>query len=75
MGSFVLYELAQLINHMLIEPYFSPLKELPGPGKVDNYLLGHMRKIIGAQGTGIHEEWSAQYGPVVGYRGFLMVRG
>lgn len=73
-GSFVLYEVAQGVKHMLIEPYFSPLKALPGPEKVDNYLLGHLLRIINSPPATVQEEWRTQYGPVVGYRGLLMVR-
>ncbi|KAG8883543.1 hypothetical protein FRB97_006390 [Tulasnella sp. 331] len=41
---------------MVINPYFPVLKDLPGPEKLDSYILGNLLKIFKAPGAVVHEE-------------------
>ncbi|KAG8908284.1 hypothetical protein FRB99_007817 [Tulasnella sp. 403] len=73
-GAVFAYALFKLFKYMVVDPYNSPLRELPGPGKVDNIFWGHFPRILAAEGGLVHDEWFAQYGPTIQYRGFLMSR-
>ncbi|KAG8855330.1 hypothetical protein FRB96_007128 [Tulasnella sp. 330] len=62
------------VDTFFIKPYLSPLRDLPGPEKLDSYLLGHLPRIFKAPAGVIHEEWAAQYGPTFQYRGIALSR-
>ncbi|KAG9003792.1 hypothetical protein FRB93_010808 [Tulasnella sp. JGI-2019a] len=73
-ASFFTYIAYKAIHILVIKPYVSALRDLPGPGKPDSYLYGHMSKIFKAPAGVIHEEWAAKYGPTFQYRGIALSR-
>ncbi|KAG9003824.1 hypothetical protein FRB93_010840 [Tulasnella sp. JGI-2019a] len=73
-ASLVAYISYKALDIIFIKSYFSPFKELPGPGRVESYLWGHLPKIFKAPAPVVHEEWATLYGPTYQYRGFLLAR-
>ncbi|KAG8855329.1 hypothetical protein FRB96_007127 [Tulasnella sp. 330] len=61
------------IDMLVIKPYLSVLRDLPGPEKLDSYFLGHSSKILRSPAAVVHEEWVAQYGPTLQFRGMGLV--
>ncbi|KAG9036108.1 hypothetical protein FRB95_009896 [Tulasnella sp. JGI-2019a] len=62
------------IDILVIRPYVSVLRDLPGPEKLDSYILGHLPRILNAPAGVVHEEWVAQYGPTFQFRGIDLSR-
>lgn len=70
-SSLVLYGAYQ-IGRRLLKPYFSPLKDLPGPPS-KSFFFGNLEEIRKAENSILHEEWIAQYGKVMKYKAFFNV--
>jgi len=62
-----------ILRTLVVRPYLSPLKTLPGPPGYDSIIWGHLGRIFAAPGAVIHEEWVEKYGPTMRYRGFFLV--
>ncbi|KAG9018778.1 hypothetical protein FRB90_009782 [Tulasnella sp. 427] len=56
-GVVVLYKLSSIPKVWWIDPYFSPLKDLPGPEAYDSIIWGNFKTIISRQNSVVHEEW------------------
>jgi hypothetical protein len=50
----------------------TPLALLPGPAS-PSWLWGHLRVILAAEHSVLHEQWMREYGPVVAYYGIFNV--
>lgn len=72
-GSFLAYKLAGLLKLWLINPQFSPQKDLPGPDSYENILLGDFRRIIEAPPSSVYSGWFAKYGHTLSYRSVFLV--
>ena len=57
---------------ILISPYTSPLRFIPGPPN-PSWLYGHLRAIFNAQASELHEKWTQEYGKTIRYKGFFNV--
>lgn len=66
---FVIWKLAKSI----IEPYRSPLRDLPGPPS-RNWLLGQFRVISNSPVGAPQEDWFAKYGKNIRYSDLFNVR-
>ncbi|KAG9003793.1 hypothetical protein FRB93_010809 [Tulasnella sp. JGI-2019a] len=73
-ASLFTYVAYKAIDILVIKPYVSALRDLPGPEKLDSYIFGHMPRIFKAPAGVIHEEWAAKYGPTLQYRGIGLSR-
>ncbi|KAG9045760.1 hypothetical protein FS837_005681 [Tulasnella sp. UAMH 9824] len=73
-GALVLYQVSKLLKMWWIDPYFSPLKDLPGPETYESIIWGNFKKILSTQNSVVHEEWFEKYGHVIHYRTFLLSR-
>jgi hypothetical protein len=64
---YVLYRLFTIV--------FSPTKlwKVPGPSS-SHWMLGNMRETMKAEQSVLHEQWAAEYGHVLIYRGMFGVR-
>ncbi|KAG9003802.1 hypothetical protein FRB93_010818 [Tulasnella sp. JGI-2019a] len=62
------------IDILVVKPYVSVLRDLPGPEKLDSYIWGHLPRIFKTPPGVVHEEWVAQYGPTFQYRGIGLAR-
>ncbi|KZT65827.1 cytochrome P450 [Daedalea quercina L-15889] len=58
-----LYRLASL----LVEPFFSPLRDLPGPPS-PSFIFGNLKQIFDAENSVLHEAWTEQYGTTLKYK-------
>lgn len=67
----VLYGVYKL-GVQLLAPYFSPLRDLPGP-KSKSFIWGNLGEIRKAENSKLHEEWIEKYGKVIKYKGFFNV--
>ncbi|KAG8990152.1 hypothetical protein FRB93_003318 [Tulasnella sp. JGI-2019a] len=59
---------------LVVRPYFSPLRSLRGPDKLDSYVFGHLPRIFKSSPGVPHEECAALYGPTFQYRGIGLSR-
>jgi hypothetical protein len=66
LGTYGLYKLLRRLLHK------THLSDLQGP-KDAHWLFGHMRAIMQAENSVLHEQWVQQFGSVVAYRGILGV--
>jgi hypothetical protein len=64
-----LYRLVRALLH----PFFSPLKDVPGP-KSNSAMFGHFKEILEADPGVLHEKWAKEFGPVLKYKMILNVR-
>lgn len=69
----VLYGLARAFYATVIQPYFSELRQLPGPPS-PSFLFGNFRQIWNADNSVLHEEWVEEYGNTLQYKGMFNVR-
>src|SRR6266481_1672505 len=53
-----------IVSKLLVRPFFSPLRDLPGPAN-PSLLFGHLQQIFKAQPGELHEKWVDQYGPTL----------
>ncbi|KAG9003813.1 hypothetical protein FRB93_010829 [Tulasnella sp. JGI-2019a] len=72
-SSLVAYVCYKALTRLIVQPYYSVLRDLPGP-EVDSYIWGHMKKIFNTPAGVAYEEWVAQYGPTFQYRGIGLSR-
>lgn len=72
-GGLVLYQISKVLKMWWIDPYFSPLKDIPGPETYESIIWGNFKKILSTQNSVVHEEWFEKYGHVIHYRTFLLV--
>lgn len=63
---------AYKLGVQLLAPYFSPLRDLPGP-KSKSFIWGNLGEIRKAENSKLHEEWIEKYGKVIKYKGFFNV--
>jgi hypothetical protein len=61
------------IFRVVIHPYFSPMRILPGPAPT-NWLFGNLKEVIDADPAEMHEKWAKEFGPVLKYKVMLQVR-
>ncbi|KAG8908285.1 hypothetical protein FRB99_007818 [Tulasnella sp. 403] len=73
-GAVLAYAVFKLFKYMVIDPYNSPLRRLPGPGKVDSIFWGHFPRILASEDGLVHDGWFGKYGPTIQFRGPLMSR-
>ena len=60
-GIFALYKVARL----LLRPYFSPLRDLPGPPR-ESFIYGHTKEMrIAVSDSGFLSNWFEKYGNVM----------
>ncbi|EPQ50323.1 cytochrome P450 [Gloeophyllum trabeum ATCC 11539] len=62
--------LAVYILGRFVRSYFSPARDIPGPPN-PSLLWGHLREIVKAENSVLHEQWLEEYGPVVRYTGMF----
>lgn len=55
---------------ILLAPYTSTLKDLPGPPS-PSWLYGNLKDIFKAENSVLHEAWVEKYGNTLKYRGWL----
>lgn len=60
------------LGRQLLGPYFSPLRDLPGP-KSESFMWGSLGKLQTEEYIKMHEEWVEKYGKVIKYKGFSNV--
>lgn len=60
------------IFSILISPYASPLRDLPGPPN-PNWLYGHLVQIFHVEACTLHEKWIKEYGKTFRYKGLFNV--
>ncbi|KIO26748.1 hypothetical protein M407DRAFT_74044 [Tulasnella calospora MUT 4182] len=58
----------------LIDPQFSPLKDVPGPDSYDNILLGDIGKVVRSRLSSVYEGWFAKYGHTFSFRSLFLSR-
>lgn len=56
----------------LLGPYFSPLRDLPGP-KSESFMWGNLGELQTEEYIKKHEEWVEKYGKAIKYKGFFNV--
>jgi len=49
------------IDRLWIQPFVSPLRDLPGP-KSPSFIWGNLREIFSADPGELHDKWVEQYG-------------
>lgn len=59
--------------YQLLRPYFSSLRDIPGP-KSNSLIYGHVRELRGIEDPTLLHKWVEQYGKVVKIRMFAGVR-
>lgn len=63
---------AYKLGIQILTPYFSPLRDLPGP-KSKGLVWGNLGEIRKAENSKLHDEWIEKYGKVIKYKGFFNV--
>ncbi|KAG9018780.1 hypothetical protein FRB90_009784 [Tulasnella sp. 427] len=71
-GSYLAYKLAGFVKSWLIDPQFSPLRDVPGPESYESLIWGNLGKIFKAPPSKVHEEWMNEYGHTITYRGMFL---
>ncbi|KAI0039109.1 hypothetical protein FA95DRAFT_1550876, partial [Auriscalpium vulgare] len=62
--------LLDFITRIIIQPYFSPLRDLKGPPS-PSWFFGHMKLMQEHGVINCHEKWVEEYGPVFRPKGFF----
>ncbi|KDQ54060.1 hypothetical protein JAAARDRAFT_160998 [Jaapia argillacea MUCL 33604] len=65
-SAFVLWKIAKL----LIAPYTSTLRNLPGPPS-PSWFYGNFKQIFAAENSVLHEAWVEEYGQTLKYKGMF----
>ncbi|EED83509.1 predicted protein [Postia placenta Mad-698-R] len=65
-GTALLVWAAFKIIRILLLPYTSPLRDLPGP-PASSWLLGNVKELMAAEDFALHFEWLEKYGPTMKY--------
>lgn len=60
------------LGETLVAPYFSPLRDLPGPPR-PSWAFGNLKQIFDAENSVLHEAWVQEYGTTLKYKGWLNV--
>ncbi|OCH90175.1 cytochrome P450 [Obba rivulosa] len=55
---------------ILIRPYFSSLRHLPGPPR-GGLFYGNLKSVFAGDNSAVHEAWLEKYGHVIKYKGFF----
>ncbi|KAG9018779.1 hypothetical protein FRB90_009783 [Tulasnella sp. 427] len=71
-GTYLTYKLAKLLKTWIIDPRYSPLRDLPGPESYESIIWGNMLEVFRAPPLALHEEWFNKYGHTITYRGLLL---
>lgn len=71
-SSVFLYGLYKVICQLL-RPYFSSLRDIPGP-KSSSFIYGHVKELRGLEESTILDKWIKQYGKVMKINLLLGVR-
>ncbi|KAH9951981.1 cytochrome P450 [Amylocystis lapponica] len=69
-AAFIVYRIGLLIRLVIILPYKSSLRTLPGPPS-PSLLYGHLKAVNNAENSVLHELWTEQYGPTFKYKSFM----
>lgn len=72
-GAALLAWAAFKIIRVLLLPYTSSLRDLPGP-PASSWLLGNVSELMAAEDFALHFEWLEKYGPTMKYNVWFKVR-
>lgn len=73
-GTIIILRISKLVKRWLVDPQFSPLKDIPGPETYESVVFGNLKRVMRNQSSIVHEEWFEKYGHVIQFRGFLLSR-
>lgn len=68
-GTFLSFYFVYKHGCQLPSPYFSPLRDLPGP-KSESFIWGNLGEMQTEEYIKKQEEWVEKYGKVIKYKGF-----
>ncbi|KDQ54074.1 hypothetical protein JAAARDRAFT_38679 [Jaapia argillacea MUCL 33604] len=68
-ASVLAYNLYRLVK-LVLRPVFSPLRRLQGP-RSDSWFYGNFKQIFTTENSTLHEEWVAEYGHTLKYKGMF----